>query len=106
MATKLQVIQWSTSGFASSWEYGLFWPLKFEKNEKKGKSCCLDSNLGPLACLTNVLSLSYHIEILQVAKKLIMNHFEYLKITLKCPVLMNSATVHSPLFFQRGKVQV
>ena len=37
-------------------EYGRFWPLKFEKNEKsvKVKCSCLDSNQGPLVYWTKV----------------------------------------------------
>ena len=35
MIFELYIIQWYKADMAKHGEYALFWPLKFEKNEKK-----------------------------------------------------------------------
>ena len=60
--------------------------FKIDKR-KKGKSSCLDSNQGPMACLANTLPLGYHIHIFQDAKKLIVNPFWLFENNFKMPCL-------------------
>ena len=54
MIFELCIIQWYKADMAIHGEYALFWPLKFEKNEKKCKSSIGELNPdllgGSLVC--------------------------------------------------------